>query len=116
MKKVMTIVVSILLTTELFAWTTPSLVSPSDGASQWTGLLFDWNAVSGSQQYQFQVDTSPSFNSPVLFNLAIDYINSSSGNGDTEHYLDNLFLTKISTREIEASSILLTKASILETR
>ena len=72
----------------------PVLISPANVSSNWTGLLLDWGAVSGSQFYQLQVDTSTSFNSPVLFNTTKAYINSSSANTDTEHSINNLFFGK----------------------
>ncbi|HDQ16479.1 MAG TPA: hypothetical protein ENN45_05425, partial [Bacteroidetes bacterium] len=80
-----------IISTYLFAWNTPVHTSPSNASTSWTGITLDWDAVSGSEKYQLQVDTSSSFNSAVLYNVHKDYINSSSSNDDTKEYLDNLF-------------------------
>jgi len=72
------------------AWNTPALSSPSNGGSSFTGALLNWNSVSGSQQYQVQIDTSSSFNSPLFFNQVNGYINSSSGNSDTQLFITDL--------------------------
>jgi hypothetical protein len=81
-------------TIQSFAWTTPVMVSPASGSSVWAGLTVDWNAVSGSLAYQLQVDTTSAFNSPVRLNVNKAYINSNSGNSDTEQFLDNLYFGK----------------------
>jgi hypothetical protein len=73
-----------------FAWNTPGMDSPSYGASTYTGLYIDWFAVSSSQQYQMQLDTSADFNSPLFYSVTKNYINTSSNNSDTEQYVDNL--------------------------
>jgi hypothetical protein len=75
----------------VFSINAPNQSSPANAANVFTGLSFNWDAVVGCSQYQFQVDTSSLFNSPVLFNITKNYINSSSLNSDTEHYLENLF-------------------------
>ena len=76
------------------AWNTPGISSPSHGSSVWVGVILDWNAVSGSQQYQLQVDTSAAFNSPLLFQVVKNYINSSGSNTDTQHTMENLMFGK----------------------
>ena len=73
------------------AWNTPNLASPSNGATVWTGVEFDWYSVPGSLKYQFQIDTADGFDSPALFSVTKNYINSSSSNSDTEQYMDNLY-------------------------
>jgi len=72
-------------------WNTPVLNTPANGASVWTGVTFDWYAVSGSQKYHLQLDTVADFSSPVMFSVIKNYINSSSGNSDTEHYMNHLY-------------------------
>lgn len=73
-----------------FAWNTPNISGPSNGANTWTGVELDWTAVSGSQFYQLQVDTSSSFNSPLLLTINENYINTSSSNSDTEEFVSDL--------------------------
>jgi hypothetical protein len=75
-------------------WTAPTLSSPANLANTWAAVTLDWNAVSSSQYYQLQVDTSSGFNSPVFFTVTKAYINTNSTNTDTEHSLDNLFFGK----------------------
>ncbi|MFX0057137.1 MAG: LVIVD repeat-containing protein, partial [Candidatus Heimdallarchaeota archaeon] len=49
---------------------TPLLLSPEDGyITNNTTPIFEWENVSGATSYQFQLDTSTSFNSPDLINL-----------------------------------------------
>ena len=74
-----------------FGWNTPVMNSPSNGSTTWSGVTLDWYAVSGSQKYQMQLDTTPNFNSPVLRIVTENYVNSSSSNWDTDEYCDNLF-------------------------
>ena len=83
-----------LLSINLWAWNNPTISTPTSGSSTWTGVTLDWNAVSSSQYYQLQVDTSALFNSPVFYSVSKSYINSSSANTDTEHYLENLLFGK----------------------
>lgn len=95
MKKITTLgFLIILLHVKSFGWITPTLSSPANTASVWTGITLDWNAVSGSEQYQLQADTSANFNSTVLFTVTNNYINANSSNADTEYYLENLFFGK----------------------
>ncbi|MCE9540837.1 MAG: T9SS type A sorting domain-containing protein [Bacteroidetes bacterium] len=84
----------IFLTVNSYGWNTPTPSSPSNGASVWTGLTLNWNAIASSQFYQVQVDTNPNFNSTALISVTNAYINSSSSNSDTEHYLENLYFGK----------------------
>ncbi len=81
----------ICFSTHSFAWTTPTFSSPSNNATTWSGIELDWNAVSSSNAYQLQVDTSPNFNSAVLFSKVEGYINSSSRNADTEEFVTDLY-------------------------
>ncbi|PLW94001.1 MAG: hypothetical protein C0592_04340, partial [Marinilabiliales bacterium] len=93
MKKIFTsIIFSVFLfSVTAFAWTTPNHDSPSNGSSVYTGVYVDWYAVASSHGYQLQVDTSATFDSPVLYEKFETYINTSSSNSDTEEYLDDLF-------------------------
>jgi len=75
----------------LFAWTTPTQSSPTSGSTTNGGVTIDWNAVSTSAGYQYQVDTLATFNSPVKIQGTLIYINSSSGNTDTQFTFGNTF-------------------------
>jgi hypothetical protein len=79
---------------KLNAWVAPILASPANASANWSGLTLDWGAVSNSQFYQLQVDTTPLFNSPVKFNVTKSYINNSGLNGDTQHYIEDLYFGK----------------------
>lgn len=72
------------------AWNAPSLSSPATDADTWVGATLNWNAVNNSQAYQLQVDTIDTFNSPLLFSVNKNYINSSSSNSDTQENPPNL--------------------------
>ncbi|MFN5319462.1 MAG: hypothetical protein ACK5CY_11545, partial [Bacteroidia bacterium] len=75
----------LLLVTKLtFAWNAPSISSPAAGSDNWVGITLNWNSVSGSQFYQVQIDTTPQFNSPILYSATKAYINSVSSNSDTQ--------------------------------
>ncbi len=74
-----------------FAWTTPTMSSPSTGSSTTGGVTIDWNAVTGSTAYQYQYDTISGFSSPVKVQGTLTYINSSSGNTDTQFTIANNF-------------------------
>jgi hypothetical protein len=65
--------------------------SPSTGSSVWTGLTLDWLSHTGVSYYDMQLDTLPTFDSPVVQTYSKAYTNSSSGNSDTEHYVQHLF-------------------------
>ena len=90
MKKQILFIAICLVTFSTWAWNTPSLVSPTNGSSQWCGVKLDWGAVVGSQQYEVQIDTIASFNSPLFQNQVKNYINSVSSNSDTEHTFGDL--------------------------
>ena len=48
---------------------TPTQLAPTNGAiNQDVNAILDWNVVSGITGYNYQYDTSPTFNSPNLFN------------------------------------------------
>ena len=74
-----------------FAWTTPTHSSPSTGSTTYGGVTIDWNAISSSAAYQYQYDTLASFNSPVKVQGTLTYINTSSGNTDTQFTIGNTF-------------------------
>ena len=90
-KFTISVVFFIVFSANAYAWNTPSHSSPSNGSGVWVGVTLDWNAVASSEKYHLQVDTTPLFNSPLLFQVEKNYINSSSGNSDTQHTMDNLF-------------------------
>ncbi|MBL0129564.1 MAG: T9SS type A sorting domain-containing protein [Flavobacteriales bacterium] len=74
-----------------FAWNTPQHGSPTDGTSNWVGVTFNWGAVTGSQYYQIQVDTTGGFSSAALRSATTAYINSSGGNADTQYTFADLY-------------------------
>jgi hypothetical protein len=78
-----------------FAWTTPTHVSPSSGYNTNGGVTLDWNAVASSAAYQYQIDTSSTFTSPVKIQGTLTYINSNSSNTDTQYSFGyNFFYNK----------------------
>ena len=81
---------SLVLVSSAFAWNTPTQGTPTNGAVVWTGLTLDWSAVSASEAYQVQVDTSSAFNSPLLYSASKAYINNSGMNGDTQEPITDL--------------------------
>jgi hypothetical protein len=68
-----------------------NLNSPAEGSLQWTGLTLDWNAHTGVDYYDLQVDTSQNFNSPAFQSFTDTYVNSASSNVDTDQFVDNLY-------------------------
>ena len=84
MKHFLCVIILVLSCLKLNAWNTPSISSPSINAEVWVGVRLNWNSVVGSQRYEVQVDTSLLFNSPLLYSATNTYINSSSGNADTQ--------------------------------
>ena len=67
-----------------------NLFGPSDEASTWTGVTFNWNTHLGVDFYELQLDTSVTFDSPEFQNDIEAYINSSSSNSDTDEYITDL--------------------------
>lgn len=84
------ILILLFITANAKAWNAPGISSPSADADTWVGTTLNWNAVNGSQAYQLQVDTSITFNSPLVFSITKNYINSSSSNSDTQEIPPNL--------------------------
>ncbi len=76
------------------AWNTPITASPSDGTDNWTGVSLDWVSVANSENYEVQLDTTPAFNSGAFRSKVETYINSSSGNNDTDEYFNDLYFGK----------------------
>lgn len=73
----------------------PLQISPFNNAIyQPLNIKLDWNAVNNISSYDYQLDTSASFNSPILVNGNKTYISGSSGNTDTEFQTSNLLLDK----------------------
>lgn len=69
-------------------------LSPN-GGNAYTGLLLDWSSHPGVDRYEWQTDTSASFDSPLLKQGQRTYVNTSSSNGDTEVWVtDHLFNQK----------------------
>ena len=54
--------------------------------------VINWKATSGIDQYEFEVDTSLNFNSPIKINGLKQYISLNPKNSDTEEQLSNLLL------------------------
>ncbi|MFK7784868.1 MAG: T9SS type A sorting domain-containing protein [Crocinitomicaceae bacterium] len=90
MTKTILLLTMLVSTSCALAWNTPAVTGPANGANTWTGIELDWNAVSGSQFYQLQVDTSNNFNTPLLLTVNEAYINSSSVNNDTDEFVTDL--------------------------
>ena len=67
------------------------MTSPADGASVWSGHTLQWEPHTGVSVYDWQADTSASFNSPALQQGSKNYINSANGNSDTEHFLNHTY-------------------------
>ena len=70
------------------------LSSPANNSFSFTGTTIDWDAYSGVDFYDFQIDTSSQFNTSAIFIGTTSYINQFSSNQDTEYYLFNLFFGK----------------------
>ena len=71
--------------------TVPMLVSPFNGmVNQDLLLTVDWNAVSGVDVYEYQVDTQMDFSSPNLITGTYNYIANDNTGTDTQHYLSGL--------------------------
>ncbi len=92
------------VTNDTSSWSAPrtfitnnyvTLSSPSSGSNTWTGLTLDWDSHTGVDFYDIQVDTNLFFNSGYLKSSTKIYINSSSGNSDTQHYLEDLMFGKV---------------------
>jgi hypothetical protein len=75
MKRIFILLTALLLVAGTYAQPlvyTPTLKAPEDGATkQVPNVTVSWNAISGSLnlQYQVQVDTTASFNSPLLVSV-----------------------------------------------
>ncbi|MBU0763913.1 MAG: hypothetical protein KJ607_03655, partial [Bacteroidetes bacterium] len=90
------------VTGDTSSWTTRNFItrnyvnlsSPSYGSNVYAGLTIDWDAHTGVDYYEYQVDTSANFDSPVIIQGENTYVNSSSSNSDTEKYIENLFFGK----------------------
>ncbi len=68
MKKIFTLILVLSSYFIAFSINAPSLVSPSNGASnQDIFLNLDWTTVTGNSGYICQIDTSPNFNSSLFF-------------------------------------------------
>lgn len=64
--------------------TIPTLIEPFDGGTAYTnGTQLDWTAVAFADGYQWQLDTTPAFNSPFRRTSSTTAIDNSSENEDT---------------------------------
>ncbi len=73
----------------------PSATAPADGASNIkASVTIDWNAHNFVQSYDYQLDTTPTFNSPIMMQGIKTYIDNTHNNGDTKSTLDNLYYGK----------------------
>ena len=90
----LSIIFLVIFSLKSIAWPSPAITAPSNGSNAWVGVTLDWNAVVSTEYYQLQVDTSASFNSPVLYSVDKYYISSSSSNTDTYQYMTDLFFGK----------------------
>lgn len=66
------------------------LVSPAEASQNYVSVNLDWNSIPGVNFYDFQLDTTTDFNSPVLQSGYNEYLSVLSGFADTEELLDNL--------------------------
>ena len=71
--------------------TVPMLVSPYNFASDiGSSELLNWNAVEDIDYYEYQLDTSSSFSSPLVINGTTTYIAFDNNGLDTEQQLTGL--------------------------
>ena len=82
--------IALILSVPAWAWNAPTISSPAQGSSQFVGVYLNWNPILNSAGYQRQIDTSAAFNSPLFNTITEAYINSSSGNSDTDDNPSNL--------------------------
>ena len=68
-----------------------ALNTPANNSLGFTGNTFNWDSHWGVDFYDLQLDTSQSFNSPVLVSHTDSYINSSNNNNDTQEFIDDLY-------------------------
>ena len=81
------------------AWTSHSfatvdyvtLNTPTNASLEYTGLTLDWDAHPTVNFYDFQADTTSNFNSPLLVQTPIAYINAANTNSDTKYDLAGLY-------------------------
>jgi len=68
--------------------------SPTTGSDQWSGATINWTPHVGVAFYDWQADTSASFNSSVLRSGSTSYVNSTDGNSDTQTFLTDTYFGK----------------------
>jgi len=68
-----------------------SLDSPANNTNIQTGHTFDWYYHRGVDFYEFELDTSSSFNSSVKRDFKRTYTSSNSYSYDTEQYVSDLY-------------------------
>ncbi len=100
MKKTHLIYLFLLLSVHLFAINPPTLYSPSNGAiNQNIALTLDWASMSGINDFTYQFDVSPDFDSASLLEANTD------GNLSLAHVNDLLFDTTYYWRVRANSSV-----------
>ncbi len=78
------------VTRSFFTRDTVHLVEPADGSLTYTRVYLDWDAYPGAQYYDYELDTSLNFNSPLLqagFNNAFSEQNAFFDSQKTMLYL-----------------------------
>lgn len=82
---------------EVFSITTDAVITlsnPINRALTPAAVNLDWNSYRGSSFYDYQLDTSASFNSALLVSGTKNYINTSNVNSDTEQRVSQLLYGK----------------------
>ena len=74
-----------------------TMISPVNNAVNINvaGITLDWAAHEGVDAYQLQMDTTNTFTSSLLIAINKTYINSSSGNSDTETQTGSLLTNQV---------------------
>lgn len=79
MKKIFTILLAVFASYSLFAIDAPVNTSPANGTiNQPVEVILDWSAVTGNTGYIYQLDTIPTFDSPILLEGAAAINNSNA--------------------------------------
>ncbi|MCF8294838.1 MAG: hypothetical protein K9I34_02145 [Bacteroidales bacterium] len=74
-----------------YTYPTVDVSSPNNNAITGTTVTIDWQPHTGVNYYQYQLDTTPLFNSALLQQGQNVYINAYDGNQDTRHTFQNLY-------------------------
>ena len=84
------IILLLLINSPISAWDTPTQNSPVNGSQTWNFIELNWSPVFYSDSYQVQFDTSSSFNSLMLMDSTIAYVDT-TGFSDTHVEFSNLY-------------------------